>query len=258
LQLKNEISPTNNNRLLEVHVLLKYVSSTLRSLKRFKYDISDNRRISYSQSGEDLIIDQIFMTLGRKQITYLDLGANHPTRFSNTYLFYQRGNSGVCVEPDPLLQPLFKKWRSRDTLLTCGVGMEEGEAEFYIMTTNTLNTFSKEEAERYQGYGTQKIEKVIKLPLKPVNWMLDEYFEKSPNLISLDIEGLDFQILSNFDLAKWRPDVFCIETLTYTEDKTERKLDNIIEYMKAKDYMVYGDTYINTIFVEKDAWHKRK
>jgi FkbM family methyltransferase len=239
-------------------VFLKYVKSSLRAVKQLRYNTSDNRRISFSQSGEDLIIDQVFMTLGREQITYLDLGANHPTRFSNTYLFYLRGGSGVCVEPDPSLQPLFKKWRGRDKLLSCGVGLEEGEAEFYIMTTNTLNTFSKDEAQRYQGYGTQKIEKVIKLPLKPVNWMLQLYFEKSPNLISLDIEGMDFQILNSLDLVKWRPDVFCIETLTYTEDKTERKLDNIIEYMQSKNYIVYGDTYINTIFVERDAWQKRK
>ena len=239
-------------------MLLKLISPLVWAVKKFKYNVSDNRRISYSQSGEDLIIEQIFMALGRDWITYLDLGANHPTRFSNTYLFYRNGNSGVCVEPDPTVQPLFKRWRDRDILLTCGVGLEEGEADFYIMTTNTLSTFSKEEAERYQGYGRQKIAKVIKLPLKPVNAIMEQHFEKCPNLVSLDIEGMDFQILKSLDLDKWRPDVFCIETLTYTEDKTERKLDEIIEYMKSKDYIVYGDTYINTIFVDKKIWQQRK
>jgi FkbM family methyltransferase len=239
-------------------VLTKLISPLARTLIRFKYNLFDNRRVSYSQSGEDLIIEQVFMVLGRKRISYLDLGANHPTRFSNTYLFYLQGGSGVCVEPDPTLQPLFRKWRSRDTLLACGAGIEEGEADFYIMTTNTLNTFSKEEAMRYQGYGRQRIEMIIKLPLVPVNRILEQHFEVCPNLISLDIEGLDFQILSSMDFDKWRPEVFCIETLTYTEDKTERKLDEIIEYMKGKNYMVYGDTYINTIFVDRQAWLHRR
>ena len=236
----------------------KLAGPLVRVLNRYRYDISDNHKISYSQSGEDLIMYHVFMVLGHKRISYLDLGANHPTRFSNTYLFYRSGGFGVCVEPDPTLQPLFKKWRSKDTLLTCGVGLEECEADFYIMSTNTLNTFSKEEAERYQGYGRQRIEKVIKVPLKPVNRILEHSFDACPNLISLDIEGLDFQILRSMDLDNWRPEVFCIETLTYTEDKTERRLEEIIEYMKDKDYMVYGDTYINTIFVDRKAWQQRK
>lgn len=234
------------------------ISPLTRTLNRFRFNISDNRRISYSQSGEDLLVEQVFMILGRKRICYLDLGANHPTRFSNTYLFYQKGGTGVCVEPDPTLQPLFKRWRNRDTLLTCGVGLEEGEADFYVMTTNTLNTFSKEEAERYQGYGRQKIERVIKLPLKPVNTILSEYFKACPNFVSLDIEGLDFQILRSLDFERWRPEVFCVETLTYTENKTERKLSEIVEFMKDHGYMVYGDTYINTIFVDCQAWENRK
>ncbi|MHB8621938.1 MAG: FkbM family methyltransferase [Sulfuricaulis sp.] len=239
-------------------MLLKLISPLVSAVKKFKYNVSDNRRISYSQSGEDLIIEQIFTALGRTRITYLDLGANHPTRFSNTYLLYHNGNSGVCVEPDPTVQPLFSRWRGRDILLTCGVGLEEGEADFYVMTTNTLSTFSKAEAERYQSYGRQKIAKVIKLPLKPVSAILQQHFSKCPNLVSLDIESMDFQILQSMDLNKWRPEVFCIETLTYTEDKTERKLGEIIEYMRDKDYLVYGDTFINTIFVDTNAWQRRK
>lgn len=197
------------------------------------------------------------MVLGMDRITYLDLGANHPTHFSNTYLFYRNGGSGVCVEPDPTLQPVFRRWRSRDVLLTCGVGAVEREANFYIMTANTLNTFSFEEAERIQGYGRQRIEKVIRLPLKPVNVILKQHFKECPNLVSLDIEGMDFQILKSLDLDKWRPKVFCIETLSYTEDKSERKLTEIIELMHANGYLTYADTYINTIFVDAAAWNNR-
>jgi hypothetical protein len=68
---------------------------------------------------------------------------------------------------------------------------------------------------------------------------------------------MDFQILQSLDLDKWRPEVFCIETLTYTEDKTERKLREIIDHMLGKDYMVYADTYINTIFVDRKTWQRR-
>ncbi len=129
--------------------------------------------------------------------------------------------------------------------------------DFYVMTTKTLNTFSKEEAERYQSYGIQKIEKVLKIPLFPVNDIINDYFSGCPNLVSLDVEGLDLDILKTFDFKKYRPEVFCVETLTYTENKSEVKITEINDLLSSNGYIVYADTYINTIFVEKNSWLKR-
>ena len=51
--------------------------------------------------------------------------------------------------------------------------------------------------------------------------------------------------------------IFCIETLTFFQDKTEEKLGYIIDYMNENGDMTYADTYINTIFVDKSAWRNR-
>jgi hypothetical protein len=67
-----------------------------------KYFNSD-RKVSYSQSGEDVIVDFIFQILKIQKPSYLDVGAHHPSYLSNTYLFYQKGCQGVCIEPDPVL-----------------------------------------------------------------------------------------------------------------------------------------------------------
>jgi FkbM family methyltransferase len=195
-----------------------------------------------------------------QQVRYLDIGAYHPYHFSNTYLFYQQGHSGVCVEPDPALCTEFKKVRVRDVCLNLGVGMVSSQAEkadFYLMTNSTLNTFSREEAERYQSYGTNRIEKVIQVPLMTVNEVIKEHFSSFPNFVSLDIEGMDLEVLRTFDFLAYRPVVFCVETLTYTEDNMERKLLEIIELMTARGYFVWADTYINTIFVDKKMWDMR-
>ena len=48
-------------------------------------------RKSYSQCGEDLLVDYIFKLRGITQPTYLDIGANHPYFISNTAKFYQQG-----------------------------------------------------------------------------------------------------------------------------------------------------------------------
>lgn len=234
---------------------LKYL--LLPKLRQLQRNHSKNFKSSYSQCGEDLVLQQLFMVLGISKVSYLDVGAHHPTYLSNTYLFYENGGKGVCVEPDPYLFKAFGKKRPRDTHLNCGVGIVSGEADFFVMSTSTLNTFSKEEAERYQSYGQQRIMKTIRIQLETINEIIRQNFEKSPNLISLDVEGLDYLILQNFDFKKYRPEVFCLETLSYTEDKSERKLTEIIELMHANGYLTYADTYINTIFVDANVWNNR-
>jgi FkbM family methyltransferase len=231
---------------------LSILNQTLSMIKRHK------AKRSYSQCGEDLIVDFVFNDLKINDPTYVDIGAHHPKYLSNTHFFYTKGCHGICIEPDPYLFKKIKKQRTRDICLNLGIGInQEKSADLYIMTTRTLNTFSKSEAERYQSYGSEKIEKTIKMPLENINDIINRHCKIKPNFISLDIEGLDFDIIKTFDFSTCKPEVFCIETITYTENKTEEKIESIIDFMKNKNYFVYADTYINTIFVNIDSWKNR-
>jgi hypothetical protein len=60
-----------------------------------------HRKVSYSQCGEDIIINFILTCLKIDKPTYMDIGAHHPFRFSNTALFYEAGCHGINIEPDP-------------------------------------------------------------------------------------------------------------------------------------------------------------
>jgi FkbM family methyltransferase len=202
-------------------------------------------------------MQHLFKVLGIDKVSYFDVGAHHPTYLSNTYLFYKSGGRGVCVEPDPSLFEEFAKKRPHDTNLNCGVGTSAGEVDFFVMSTSTLNTFSQEEVQRYLSYGKHRILKTIKIELRTINEILEKHFERCPNLVSLDVEGMDYEILESFDFGKHRPEVFCLETLSYNEDKLERKLVDIINLMHHNSYMTYADTYINTVFVDKAAWDNR-
>ena len=212
-------------------------------------------RTSYSQSGEDCVVDFLLEAIGVRQPTYLDIGAHDPFYLSNTALFYQKGFSGINVEPDPVLYEKIRKERTRDACLNCGVGSENrGDADFYVMSIPTLNTFSEKEARRLESSGAAKILAVLKIEVVGICEILAHLV---PNFVSLDVEGMDLQILQGIDFKQFRPDVFCVETLTFTIDKNERKLDEIISHMHENDYMTYADTYINTIFVEKSRWRNR-
>lgn len=217
-----------------------------------------NYQVSYSQSGEDIMINSAFQYIGIEKPTYLDLGAHHPFNISNTALLYKNGSNGVCVEPDPTLFKYIQKKRKRDVCLNVGVGvsLEPKTSNFYIISSKVLNTFSKSEAEKLSKDSGKKIESIIKVPILSVNKIISENFKDKPNLVSIDIEGLDFEVLKSFDFNLYRPEVFCVETLTYAKKGKEEKLQNIINYMKEKNYFVYADTYINTIFVDKGSWIK--
>jgi FkbM family methyltransferase len=215
-------------------------------------------KLSFSQCGEDLIVAHLMQALQISQPSYLDIGAHHPSRLNNTYLFYLKGSRGVCIEPDPELFAKLKSRRKRDVCLNIGIGFDEKKnADFYIMSSNSLSTFSREEAERYQSYGQQRVLKVINTQLASINTVLRQYFKTAPHFVSLDTEGLDFQILKSFDFSQYRPSVFCVETLTYTEDKTEQKVTAIADYMHQHSYFPIADTYINTIFVDSGSWKNR-
>jgi FkbM family methyltransferase len=208
--------------------------------------------ISYAQTGEDIIIDFLIRARKVKNFTYLDIGANHPVKLNNTYKFYEQGYYGVCVEPDPHLYTNLVAKRKGDTCLNIGIaGIAKNAADFYVMENPLLNTFSKEEAEMTEREQHSKIKRMIQVPLKTVEKIIDTHFAgKAPVFINLDVEGLDEEIIQGFPFQKYRPSIFCIETVHCTSNATSEKRIEIMELMKSKGYVVFADTYVNTIFID--------
>jgi hypothetical protein len=137
-------------------------------IKRITYSIipPPYSRNSYSEAGEDMVIDFLLQGTGNNKPTYLELGTNNPDWGNNTYLFYKRGAKGVLVEADETIIPSIKKIRPNDKLINVGAGScNQKEADFYIFEIGALNTFSKEEAEHREKNGTYKIIKVAKVQL---------------------------------------------------------------------------------------------
>ncbi len=219
-------------------------------------------RISYSQNGEDLIIKDLFFRLQIQHPTYLDIGANEPFLISNTYLLYSKGSKGVCIEPNLYLYKKLKRKRKKDTCIHAGIAFDEKtEADFYLFPkgANGLGTFSKKEAEFWETTGNRnigkyKVESVIKTALVSINEIMGTYFSPHPNFITIDVEGLDLEILQTIHFDKFKPEVFCVETLGYGDNNTELKNRELVNFLETNGYFIYADTYINTIFCRKDAY----
>jgi len=201
-------------------------------------------RKSYSQMGEDLIIENNLGNYGLNisNIKYIDIGCNHPVDSNNTFLFYENGSKGLIIEPDVSYKDLILSKRPNDIYLDCAVSTENSIQDFYILTAHSLNTLSKFHAElacQSPQYGIQKIENKISVQTKTINSIMEEF--GVPNLISIDVEGLDFDILKSIDFNKFYPEIICIEVnfnkadiLAFIKDKYEVLCDNTLNLILGK------------------------
>ena len=76
-------------------------------------------------------------------------------------------------------------------------------------------------------------------------------------MLSLDVEGLDEQILKSINYKNYSPKVICVETISFSTKGRGVKNDGMIQFLKENGYMVYADTNINTLFVLENLWQKR-
>lgn len=191
---------------------------------------------SYSQNWEDIAIEKI---LGKKrQGFYLEIGAYHPTRLSNTYRFYKNGWRGVVVEPNPAVKSLFKRIRPEDLLVTAGVGKKAGEMNYYKYLIPALNTFSVKQ-KRINQINGYKVWQKEKIEIIPISKLLKKYVGgKKIDLLSIDTEGWDEIILNNW-AWKYKPRIIC------TESKRVKK------YLMSKGYEIKFENQANTIYEQK-------
>jgi FkbM family methyltransferase len=145
---------------------------------------------SFSQSGEDLILDYY---LNKSSGFYVDIGANDPVQFSNTAFFYSKGWKGINIEPNPVIFKKINSNRSRDINLNIGISKKKEQLPFYIFEAHTLSTFSEEQKKLYQKHYALKETKNIEC--YPLDSVLDKYAKKQDiDFFSVDVEGLDLSL----------------------------------------------------------------
>jgi FkbM family methyltransferase len=213
----------------------------------------DHGTVSYAQAGEDVMVAWLLEHLKIGNVTYLDVGAYEPITLNNTYLFYRRGCRGVLLEPNVTLCEKLRQVRPRDTVLAAGIGVTAArEADYYVMSEPSWNTFSKEQAEQQEKNSKGKVflKEVIKLPLLNINDVIEEHFPQAPTFLSIDTEGLDLPILKSLNFTRFHPQVVCVETLSL---RSPARAAEVTEFLSSQGYVVAGMTYPNTIYLDRQA-----
>ena len=203
---------------------------------------------SYSQDGEDMILKSIYEGKKGYKGFFVDIGAHHPVRYSNTLFFYKRGWKGINVEPTPSAIKPFNVFRRRDINLNIGVGEFQDSLTFYCFNEPALNSFSKEVSERIvRETPKYKIIKEVKIDVLPLSEVFDRYLPQGTKIdfLTIDVEGLDFEVLKSNNWDKYKPDVILVE-----ESLNVDELGNsvIYPYLKERGYVFFAKTLRTCIY----------
>ena len=199
----------------------------------------------FSQEGEDIILRRIFgdQTNG----FYVDIGAHHPKRFSNTCYFYDRGWQGIKIDAMPGSMKIFQKFRPRDTNLEIAISEKEQQLAYYMFNEPALNGFSKSISEDRQNK-QYHIERTVTIPSFPLSKTLDKFLPSGQkiNFLSVDVEGLDLQVLASNDWNKYRPKVVLAEVLGASLNTI--KQDPVYKYLTNQGYILFSKLIHTCIF----------
>lgn len=222
-------------------------------LRRF-VDLKLHRRSGFAQFGEDASVASFLRRVGRACRGYVDIGANDPVSHSNTYLFYRDGGSGMLVEANPVIASRIRRKRKRDTVVNVAVVPEgSGMLDLHVMDMDGLSTVSTRWRESIANEALATSVKVVQVRSLGINDLLLGHSQ--PNFMdfaSLDIEGLDFDVLSAWDFDRWRPYLFCVETAEVGTNQyvKDERFDVL---MKERGYRPLFNTFANTIFLDERA-----
>lgn len=201
---------------------------------------------SFSQHGEDRYLLDRFQ---KNDGFFVDIGASHPFRISNTYLLYRLGWCGVTVEPIPELGRLHRRWRPRDKLVAKAVGLKSGKMTFFEMLPSVLSTLDKSVAEDYVvNRGAEVVREVDVDVITPLVLFEKNVGERQVDFLSIDIEGLDKEVVLNIDLDNFRPEVISVEV----NESTDYQI--LLNYFIKYDYQLVGDFGCNLLV--EDVRHR--
>jgi len=167
--------------------------------------------VSYSQNAEDVRLWRVFGEV--EHGFYIDIGAGDPVEYSLTKLFYDRGWSGINIEPGPAFSAL-EAQRTRDINLRLAVAPEEGARDFWISSPHSgISTFYPATSLDVlpEGFAYEQ----VTVECMPAWRILEEHAGgRSIDFMTIDVEGAEADVIRSINFETTRPTVLVVEAIT--------------------------------------------
>lgn len=222
-----------------------------KNVHQFKKEIKlEYGRISYSQEGEDILLERLFEC--NYKGFYIDVGAYHPEKFSNTNNLYKKGWNGLNIEPNPDLIQFFITSRVRDININVGISLKKEDLTYYQFKHPANNTFSEIDAQIKVKSGRTILNKSI-IRTFPLMNILDKYLPKNQkiDLLTIDVEGFDLEVLKSNDWSIFKPDYVLIEDKRF--DFSHIKSNQIFNFLKVKGYFPISKLYYSVLYKNQNV-----
>jgi FkbM family methyltransferase len=214
-------------------------------LQKFRF------RMSFSGDGEDMVLNSFFESYNIPRGIYVDIGAYHPFRYSNTYFFYRRGWTGVNIEPTPGRIEKFNKYRKKDINLPYAISNKNEILDFYCFDEPALNSFDKKLSDERNATTPYKIIDTIKVQAYPLAEILDKHLPtgQSITFFDIDVEGHDYMVIQSNNWDKYRPRFIMIENTINLENLQDNE---VYQLLQSKGYDLVGKTLRTLFFMIPD------
>lgn len=202
-------------------------------------------QISYSQEGEDMVLRRM-LPMDRSGF-YIDVGAYHPFRYSNTYYFYTQGWRGINIDANPDSMKLFNLKRPNDINLEIPIASRPQKLTYYRFNQPAFNGFKKDLSEIRSSEPNIKITEKLSLKTMRLDQILDAHLPVGQNIdfLSVDVEGMDLDVLKSNNWKKYRPKIILVEELS------ETKL-GVGAFLSEHGYSMVAKTLHTVLFRHKD------
>lgn len=163
--------------------------------------------VSYAQNFEDVLLWRALQHV--KAGFYIDVGANDPTIDSVTKAFYERGWSGINIEPLLAHCQCLQEERPRDINLCCAAGELSGEIEVFECDIRGWATADQAVADQHVREGHEVVSR--RVPLRTLADICQEHLAGEIHFLKIDVEGLEERVIRGADFKKFRPWIVVVE-----------------------------------------------
>ena len=177
-------------------------------------------RVSYSLFGEDLVVRTHFRAnFDNSSGRFIDVGAFHPFKHSNTMLLSQLGWRGINIDCDPIKIARFKKLRPQDVNICAAVGEAIRDMIYLQYPMGVTDRIAEPGEENLLSFEGEKPLKATPIRVMTLTQIIEQSAFRGQHFhyLNVDCEGQDLSVLKGLDFSRYSPDLITAEAHTKTE-----------------------------------------